>query len=206
MPSSMLALDTETTGLDPEKNSLLEISAIPLDDRLYRKQVEPFHVLIRPRPGCAIDRKAIDINGHEWAFDPKSTRFQEALDYPAALTAFQQYIEQHFGKSASWIVPVGWCPSFDIFHLKGLYSYRDEKTSAISPDALKARGWPFHYHTFDLMTICRYLDVAAGRTRKSYALDKVARELFSGELVKGMHTSAKDVEMMLRVFRTLEKR
>jgi DNA polymerase III alpha subunit (gram-positive type) len=200
MTQQYIGLDLETSSLSPETGCILEIAALPLDEKLFRRKVDPFNVLVRPPASAHIDPAAIRVNGHIWALDAGSDLYREALAPGEALEAFTAYLIQHYGPRPAWIVPAGWNVGFDVGFMKRLYTHDP------SPENLKARGWPFHYHTFDLMTICRYLDVAAGRTRKSYALDKVARELFSDELTKGMHTATKDCEMMLRVFRTLEKR
>jgi DNA polymerase III epsilon subunit-like protein len=206
-PTQYLAVDTETTGLDADKHSLLELAAIPLDDKLQKKAVEPFHVLIRPLPGRTIDRKAIDVNRHVWVYDEQSPEYKAALSYTASCGLFRGYVAQHFGANASWIILVGWNPSFDMGFLKRLYTYHDGYTDVPTDDVLKKAGWPFHYHTVDLIGVCRFLDIRAGRSRQSYRLEALARHYFPEETTKlaTLHTATTDCEMQLRVLDAVEK-
>jgi len=57
------AVDTETTGLDPEQNSIIEICILPLNaDYSINKTVLPFNTQMQPIPGKRIDRDAMLIN------------------------------------------------------------------------------------------------------------------------------------------------
>lgn len=55
-----LIVDCETTGLDPERHSLIEIAAqAPNGNRCT--------LSFRPRPGSELDPKALEVNGYHWA-------------------------------------------------------------------------------------------------------------------------------------------
>lgn len=57
------AVDTETTGLDPEANSIIEICVLPLNsDYTVNKTVLPFCTQMQPIPGKRIDKEAMQIN------------------------------------------------------------------------------------------------------------------------------------------------
>lgn len=57
------AVDTETTGLDSEKNSIIEVCLLPLNsDYSINKSVLPFNMIFQPIPGKAVDREAMQIN------------------------------------------------------------------------------------------------------------------------------------------------
>jgi DNA polymerase III epsilon subunit-like protein len=57
------AVDTETTGLDPEKNSVVEICLLPLNsDYSINKSIIPFTMQMQPIPGKQVDREAMQIN------------------------------------------------------------------------------------------------------------------------------------------------
>lgn len=57
------AVDTETTGLDPEKNSVIELCVLPLNsDYSINKSVLPFNMMFQPIPGKKIDREAMVVN------------------------------------------------------------------------------------------------------------------------------------------------
>jgi DNA polymerase III alpha subunit (gram-positive type) len=194
-----LAIDVETTGLSPDIHCIVELAAMPLDAKLQKMLIEPLHLFIRPPSDAVVDPYALKINGHTWSLDTASEKYQQALEYDVALTALASYIEKHWGRwvNSPWIVPVGWNVSFDISFVQKLYSHTPLTTSSF---------WPFHYHTLDLLTICRYLDVCAGRERRSYKLDALVKEFFPEEAAKGeMHTALADCEMMLKVLEKFER-
>lgn len=66
-----LLVDTETSGLDPERNAILEVGAIALDDSLAPVG-DPLEFTVRPRTGDEIEAEALRVNGHTWATDPAS--------------------------------------------------------------------------------------------------------------------------------------
>lgn len=190
--SLYLAVDTETSGLS-EKDCLLEIAAMPLDSSLHPRDVPPFHELVRPVPGVQIGPKALEINGHTWALDPKSAKYRTAVD-PAKLRGLlDAYLKKYYGVGTGWIVLTGWNVAFDAAFIGRLY-------------ASEPPGKPFHYHRLDLMAICRYLDCRAGRTRKSYRLESMADGYgLTGTTSGKAHTALADCEMMLQVLAAVEQ-
>jgi DNA polymerase III epsilon subunit-like protein len=57
------AVDTETTGLDPEKHSVIEVCVLPLNsDYSINKSILPFNMQMQPIPGKVVDREAMTIN------------------------------------------------------------------------------------------------------------------------------------------------
>jgi DNA polymerase III epsilon subunit-like protein len=57
------AVDTETTGLDPEKHSVIEVCVLPLNsDYSINKSILPFNMMMQPIPGKVVDREAMTIN------------------------------------------------------------------------------------------------------------------------------------------------
>jgi DNA polymerase III epsilon subunit-like protein len=57
------AVDTETTGLDPEKHSIIEICILPLNgDYSINKSIVPFTTQMKPIDGKVIDPEALQVN------------------------------------------------------------------------------------------------------------------------------------------------
>lgn len=56
----MIALDLETTGLDPERDGIVSIGALPLDLERIRAS-ETRHWIVRPR--VELDERAIALHG-----------------------------------------------------------------------------------------------------------------------------------------------
>ena len=197
-----LCFDTETTGLASYTHGLLEVGALALDGKLRKREGVPsFHTYVRPLPSHRIDARAIAINKCTWVRDPRSTTYQRALTYEQARKAFQDYVRETFGITADTpvtekIIAVGWNVDFDLAFLKALY----EQTNT------PLKEWPFHYHKLDLLSICRYLDLRAGRPlRKSYSLEAMSKELYGGVLGKfAAHTALGDAHMCLKILESLE--
>ena len=205
MQAKYVCLDTETTGLDPSKNALVEIGAIVLNDKLEPDEnVATFHTLVRPVEGVhEIDAKAIKINKHEWVWSKSSDEYQSALEYPEACEELSEFLMGAFGK-AQWIIMCGWNVSFDEGFLRELYNFRFNYPDT-APTAA-AYPWPFHYHKLDFLGICRYLDIRAGRPpRKSYSLDALAKHFYGDGMAKfAMHTAMGDAQMTLKIIKAME--
>jgi len=185
--SEYLLIDTETSGLLPATSDVIEIGACALAGDLTLAGPE-FHRLIRPT--LPVAREAINVNGHTWALDPDSPGWTEALEPRAAWLAFEDWIREHYG-TRGWIVMVGWNVGFDHAQLKMLCD--------------RAAGWwPFHFQTLDLLTVCRYLDIRADRSRRSYRLDALAKELGGVPKDGKLHTAMTDAKTCLAVLERFE--
>lgn len=137
--SKYLALDLETSGLDPATSDILELAAVPLDERL-----EPvgkgFEMLVRP--AREVSTKACEINGHWWAIEQKGEEWENAHQPVHAWEWFHGWLTKQFHKP-EWIVLVGWNVGFDQRHLRELYDRVAECGTK----------WPFHYHIVDLIGV-----------------------------------------------------
>lgn len=79
--TSLLAIDTETGGLDPARHALLSLAAVPSWD------YEPFHVYVLPEG--AIDADAALVNG----YTPQLWEERKALPLKLALMEFLRWQE-----------------------------------------------------------------------------------------------------------------
>ncbi len=198
LTNQYLALDTETTGLDPQHADIIELAAVPLDEHLNpREKIHPYQSLIRPRPDAPIVKKAIEVSGHTWVYDKNCEKYQEALPQEEAWQDFFGWIEQCYERPA-WIILVGWNVSFDEAFLRQLHARTADN------HALYKFPWPFHYHKIDLIAICRYLDLRAGRVRRTYKLEKMAENFFGKDDNVKMHTALDDTQMSIKVLRRME--
>lgn len=202
-----LALDLETTGLNPSCNSVIEVGAVPLDTQLKRREgVEPFHAYVQPWPDAEIAAQAIAVNKQNWVYKPESEEYKAALPYNKAWEALLNYVYQHYGDGAKFVVLVGWNVSFDEGFLKRLCVWSNAKERVvIADDDLKKFRWPFHWHKIDLLSICRYLDARNGRPpRKSYRLETLAEQYYSALAKFASHTALGDCELQLKVLEAIE--
>lgn len=194
-----LLIDTETTGLDPHKNAVVELGAQILTSDLQETDLPPLHLLIRPHENAIIDKRALNINNHHWCNDKKSEGYEKALKIGAAWQALEAYTQQHYDV-ASWIVLVGWNVGFDEAFLKGLYYNVHQETPTVGRPP-----WMFHYHKIDLLGTVRYFDARQGKVRKSYKLEHIAAEYYGAATKFAMHTALGDSRMCLKVTQQVEK-
>jgi len=194
-----LLLDTETTGLNPRKNAVIEIGAQILDYKLNVVDTPPFHVHVRPHDGAVIDDRALAVNNLHWAKDPTSKGYMDAKTPEAAWDALLAFLRPHYD-IVNWIVPVGWNVNFDDEFLRGLYAqvHNSEPVTGRSP-------WPFHYHKIDLLGVVRFFDARTGRDRRSYKLEDMAQEYFGNIAKFAMHTALGDSQMCIKVVQEVEK-
>lgn len=197
-----LAIDVETTGLDSETSDIIELAAIPLDETLYpREEITPYHTLIKPRKDNPIDNNAIRINGHRWVYDQGDFLYKQAQHPSIAWRNFYDWMTQYY-ENMQYIILVGWNISFDEAFLKKLYKRgAPSMTKAFGGNYEMQKPWPFNYHKMDLITICRFIDICTQKTRKSYSLEKIAKDVCDdAELATfKAHKALDDISISLKV-------
>jgi DNA polymerase III epsilon subunit-like protein len=224
MAEHYLLIDTETTGLDPNRHACLEVGATILDEKLDPSTAPEtvFHHYIRPSPTAIVDRQALEINGHTWAADSAAEGYQRAVEPHVAWKNLYDWLARQCaaGGEPRNVIAVGWNVGFDVGFLKRLWcEYLIDLAprlgvpnwQALRDRPLKGHGWPMHYHILDLIGVCRYLDIRAGRTRKGYKLGLIAKDVLSDETRAGIstklgaeHTALADAFTALHVVRALE--
>ena len=138
----LCAIDTETTGLDPNYNEIIQICILPLDSNIKpRRDVFPFYIEIVPDHPERASLEAMEINRLDFA-----KIAQRGIDREKAKDLLGDWInklglpETRYGNSKK-ILPLGQNYAFDrsfmmawlgneqyreYFH----YSYRDTKIAA----------------------------------------------------------------------------
>lgn len=193
-----LLLDTETTGLDPDKNALIEVGAQLLTPSLDQVDVEPFHTYVRPGKDDKIDHRALAVNKQTWVNEPESDIYRnKAVTAEQMFKGLNDWLNRYGG--ASWVVPVGWNVGFDYDFFKATFRkvHGDEPQTGRDP-------WPFHYHKIDLLGVCRFMDARMGRSRRSYKLEDMARQYYGSISEFAMHTALGDADMCIKVAHAVE--
>jgi DNA polymerase III epsilon subunit-like protein len=101
----LIAIDTETGGLDPTRHALLSIAAVPSWD------YEPFSVFIQPEG--EVDPQAAAVNG----YSPEEWRQRGAVPLKTAMVAFLHWLEAS-GARARKAQPLAHNSAFDQAFLK----------------------------------------------------------------------------------------
>ena len=166
-------LDTETTGLDPERSAILEVCILVVEGG---RRVERFHSRIRPteRELEMAQRRALEING----YSKRPELWQDAPHFEA--------VAESILATLNGCTVVGHNVGFDLGMLRS-----NLKRYAV--DARLPRA------TVDTITLVREHLFPLGLRRAS--MDSV--RAFLGWSSIGAHTAAQDVEDTLALFRLL---
>lgn len=180
-----IVIDIETSGINPEKNALLEISAVPIamdrDGGFYPQEGLFEH--IHPFEGAVLDIKSLEFN----KIDPyQPLRF--AVDEKEALEKIFTQIYVHLKNSnCSRAVLVGHNAWFDLQFLN----------AAIKRTQLKS---PFHSFTcFDTATLS---GLVYGQTVLSKAMLAAKIEFDTNEAHSAIYDAKKTAELFCKILNT----
>lgn len=128
-----LVIDTESGGLDPLRNALLEIGAVVVDESL--NEIASFEALVAPAVGMTVEKTALDINHIDLAEVEKYGPSENQ-----ALHAFRDFVERYQPYPGPFIL-AGWNVALDIAMLK----------AALERQCCS--WWPFSHKTLDIQAI-----------------------------------------------------
>ncbi len=149
----LLVIDTETSGLDPACNALIEIGAVLVSPSL--EEVGRFQILVQPCPYLQIDPESLCISGLSLA--ELGTKGVPEVDAIAGLSEFVRYPLE-----GGPVVLAGWNISFDQAFL--MAAFRRVQIQ-----------WPFGHRSLDIQSVWAYAnDWDFG------GLTKASQKLFGG--------------------------
>jgi len=187
-------MDTETTGLDPEENDVIEISMC----RFYMDspdEIEQKTWLLRPLNPMAIDDKALKINGHKREDILGFTKFgkENYLEPEVIVAQIEQWIMDDDQSIIDRVV-AGQNILFDIRFLKGLWKkVGNEDTFPFSVEN--------DNRIFDTKMFALAIDICTGRRRRFYNLKSLV-ESFGAKKLRA-HRADADTLMTVDVFRKM---
>lgn len=188
---NILFIDTETTGVDSEKHSIIEIgAALYVDGKL----VKDFRIDMKPEEGSALSLEALQVNGNT------ISSLESKPDRSVGLTKFMEFIldlRRHYdGK----LFLCGHNVHFDLAFIKKLLrDYNIEEWDKV-----------VSYRIIDTNTIGRFL-VDTGvihvpeNVPRGTGLENLALNL--GIEVRGrkLHTALEDVKLTAEVYYAMQK-
>ena len=133
MSNGMVVVDVETTGTEPQRPSMIEIAAVAWNGSV-------FPPTFRPRPGCEIDLRACEVNGH-WPrdLDRLSGSYYDAIE---RFLEWCRSLEGILAKPGSLML-AGWSVDFD----------RDFLEHALTHDLASADRPPWQHRVYDAHTL-----------------------------------------------------
>jgi len=187
----LLYLDTETTGLDPTKNAIIQISGII---EINGEVVREFDFRLRPHLDALIEQQALDANKitREELLDP--ARLEPIDAYKALKSIFLTYINKYDKEDKLYLV--GQNVHFDYGFLLELWKRNGDMYL----------GSFIHYHKIDLIALTASLRVAGVFTKEKVPNLKLSTLAPLFGLGEQSHDSMSDIRQTRSIFlRILEK-
>lgn len=119
--NEFVAIDVETTGIDPDTCEITQLAAVVLTDDFKPRDVPYFNIQIRPRFPENIQPRALS-KSHQ----SLENLMVNGLDYETALRVWSDWLQQTVGYAGKKIIPVGFNWFFDrefIINFMGRQAY-----------------------------------------------------------------------------------
>lgn len=135
-----ISVDVETTGIDPERNSIVSIGAVSIQDYRPDEPNRGFSVENYLRDGAEIDDRALAVNGEnrEDLLNRVNLAYHNYCDEFEALLQLIEYATTH-----NAFVIIGKNPRFDYDFLKEIWIRAGKQE----------RDFPFTYRVIDYSTM-----------------------------------------------------
>lgn len=173
-------IDTETTGLDPEKHALVQV-AFGLKSDLRNKHFDEVAEFKMTYGRYYVDSRALEVNGltiedlDKWP------------DRETSITAMQDWIADKvtmYGK----LRPIG-------------HNYKFDEGFLIQVCGVAGYAAQFSRDFLDTKVIALFVDEAKGRTKNSYSLDSLRNYYHISRA--GNHEAMKDIRDTAEILRKL---
>ena len=139
--SKLLVIDTETGGLDPNKNSILSIGGVVLDEGA--KPIDEFEFYIK-ETNIFAEQRALDINKIDLKWLNENGKSPKEV-----VQSMEYFLSKHYKLKDEKITIVGQNVGFDVGFVKRLYRLVEKNYEDI-----------FSYRSIDTASILRFLNLA----------------------------------------------
>lgn len=133
--AKLIFLDTETTGIDPQKNGIIQLAAI-MD--IEGQEVDQFNMIMKPFEGCIIEDEALEVSGITREQIEKAE--PEIFVYRMFTAWLAKHIDKYSKLDKGFLV--GYNANFDDQFLRALATRCNDKFlgSFKWPDIIDVRG------------------------------------------------------------------
>lgn len=179
--------DTETTGTNYKRNSIIQLSGIIEKDG---REVKRFDYSIKPHPKAVIEQEALHINGH------KEEDFPNYLDMSVVhnrlIAVMSPYVDRYNPKDKAWLIGYN-NRGFDDFFLRKFFELNGDKYIG---------SW-FWNDTIDVLVLASQKLKSKRAYLKDFKLKTIAE--FLGVLVdpEKLHDSLYDVIITRECYKIL---
>ncbi|MDQ1274042.1 MAG: polymerase subunit epsilon [Planctomycetota bacterium] len=180
----ILWLDTETTGLDPKLNDIIQLAMIIEVGGEVKERIE---YKIKPFNLHNISQEALNVNG---------ITLQEMEGYPTVKEVYRGLIDV-WGKyidkfdKADKFIPAGYNVSFDIDFLREFFLKHDKYFGS----------WVWQYKPLDPLSLIRYLEYRNYLKLENHKLETICRHF--GIEIKA-HDAMADIEATRELVKMLD--
>ena len=189
--SKFLYIDTETSGVDCEKNALIQLAGIIV---INGEEKERFNFFIRPFPEDIILEKALEIGGFTEEQITTSPEFEEpGIVYKKFIKILGKYVKK-FNKADKFTM-FAYNSKFDMDFLRAWFKKNNDKywgswvyfpsICIMNQAAYKLMAKRHLLENFKLMTVAKFVGVELDETRLHDALYDIE---ISRNLLKKLHS------------------
>jgi DNA polymerase III epsilon subunit-like protein len=181
----LYVVDTETTGLDPIKSDIIELSMIRFNTGEQKTW------LIKPCSFEHISPDSLRINKHKLEDITHKTEYGKStyLDPNVVIVEVENWLLEH-GASTNSTVLVGQNVSFDINMMLSLWKKCNSETT-----------WPFGHHSIDTKSLAFVFDMVQNKYKDYYNLASLVKEA-GIKFEKGkLHSAKEDTLVTLELFK-----
>ena len=179
----MVYVDLETTGLDPEKNGVIQIAAIVEIDGEVKELV---NLTVRPFMGDIVTEEALKVNGRTIedlrAFRPAAEVYNEFVG------VLGKYVDKYDWKDK--FLWVGYNALFDSSFMRAWFKKNDDAYFG---------SW-FFFPTLDVMVLAAAYLMEDRAEMKNFQLGTVA-EMLDVKLEGKLHDAMTDIRMTRDIFK-----
>lgn len=194
--NQVCAIDTETTGLDPLYDEILQIAILPLDsDFELRKDILPFNITMKPEYPDRIKAEAMQVNKLDL-----DTIMATGFDKETGIQLLEEWYKKlglpctKYGRPKK-VIPLGQNYAFDkgfIQQWLGIDLYNDL----------------FDYHYVDTMIAANYMNDRAAFHAETVPFSKVNLQYLASTLkikTDRLHDALQDAYTCARVYKAMMK-
>jgi len=180
----VLYFDTETTGLDPVKNDIVQLSgAIEVDGKIK----ESFDIKMQPHSYNNVSKEALEV--HDMSLDTIKT-FQPPLKgYYEFTGILKKYIEK-FNKEDK-LYPAGYNVGFDVNVLAEFFKKCNDKYLG---------SW-WNWKAIDPLPVLRWMDMKGVLSLENYKLETVCKHF---GIPITAHDAMSDIMATIKVIKTVD--
>ncbi|CUV65212.1 putative enzyme, similar to DNA-directed DNA polymerase PolC and exonuclease RNase T [Sulfurovum sp. enrichment culture clone C5] len=176
-------IDTETTGLSPEKHGIVQLACLIVEDH---KIIDEIDILLDPfsyKENCACDDKALEINGRT---------IEEIEHFPNADDQLEKFLDflSPYTQEANTLQIAGYNVDFDIKFIKDWFKLSDTTF-----------GDYFNHETLDVLSLVRHAEYFRAIKLERHRLINVCEHY---NIFLDAHNALNDIKATLKVHRRLK--